>query len=167
MPRPLACILRDRIDADGLAPTRSTLDHFALAGWTEVVREQGEMMQVIYGGFGGLVRTDTLESLLRCKTDQPISVIAKWIVRRTAVHLQWNAQTLFPMFQFDLERMTIRPEVAVAIGELSCVFDDWEVAHWFASANAWLSGRRPLEVVFADARAVRNAARADRFIANG
>jgi hypothetical protein len=42
------------------------------------------------------------------------------------------------MFQFELTDISVRPAYARAADELKAVFDDWELALWFANPNAWL-----------------------------
>jgi hypothetical protein len=116
---------------------------------------------------GGLVGGDDLARRLRRHSDQPISTLARWIVERRAVSLAWQAQTMLPVFQFDMSDMTLRPAVIAAVDELKDVFDDWDLALWFARPNAWLFDCAPVDVIAVDGPAVVDAARADRFIAHG
>ncbi len=81
--------------------------------------------------------------------------------------VEWRSQTLLPLFQFDLPSARLRAPVAAAVRELSDVFDDWDLAHWFAQPNVWLGNAAPATLVDAHAGAVLAAARADRFIARG
>ena len=50
---------------------------------------------------------------------------------------------------------------------LRSVFDEWELAEWFACPNSWLGGQTPASQVVLDEQAVVEAARADRFVAAG
>jgi hypothetical protein len=116
---------------------------------------------------GGLAHEDALVQRLRRAHDQPISMLAHWIVDRTIVSFRWRCRTLVPMFQFDDTRTTPRAAARDVVRELVDVFDDWELCLWFAQPNTWLDGARPVERVLRDPRAVHEAARADRFIARG
>ena len=116
---------------------------------------------------GGIVSGDQLAHLLRSTSWQPISLLARWIVGRKVISFDWHANTMLPLFQFDPSSMTIRQCVSQILRELTEVFDDWELAWWFAQPNAWLDHHAPVAVLDLDAKAVLDAARADRFIARG
>ena len=116
---------------------------------------------------GGVVSGDSLAMLLRSRSDQPLSLLARWIVNRQVLSFECHSQTLLPMFQFDLAGLTVRPELKPVMVELSDVFDDREFVDWFATPNCWLSGESPVAVFSNDLAAVLQAARADRFVATG
>jgi hypothetical protein len=124
-------------------------------------------MVQVYERVGGLARSDELLFMLRRRTSQPLSMVARWIVDRRVVSFEWQAQRFLPMFQFDLADMAIQPGTAAVLAELTGIFDDSEVAAWFAERSAWLQGRIPVEVLESDVQAVVDAARADRFIVRG
>lgn len=117
-----------------------------------------------HGGFFG---SDELAGRLRVQSDQPISRLARWIVSRSIVSISWQAGMLIPAFQFEPGDYSVRPCCGRVLAELSGVFDDWELALWFAAPNAWLDFAPPVAVIARDERAVLQAARADRFIARG
>ena len=116
---------------------------------------------------GGVVCGDELAYLLRRRSKQPISIVARWIVGRQVVSFEWQSQTMLPLFQFDPSNMALRSCVVEIVRELVDTYDDWEAAWWFASPNAWLDGAMPVERIDKDAQEVLDAARADRFIARG
>lgn len=121
----------------------------------------------VYWRAGGLVSGDQLTLLLRRRTSQPISMLARWIVDRRAVSFAWQGDHLLPMFQFDQADLTVRRPVSAVLDEFDGTFDDWELATWFALPNAWLGDEAPVDMLERDAQAVLDAARADRFIARG
>lgn len=125
------------------------------------------LMERAFRPTGGLVGGDEVVRLLRRRSDQPISMLARWIVSREALSIEWHARTLLPLFQFKLADMNLRPEVTTVLRELSDVYDDWGVALWFANPNAWLDHSAPVDVMGRDAGAVMDAARADRFVVRG
>jgi hypothetical protein len=116
---------------------------------------------------GGVVSTDTLTMLLRKRSDQPISLLARWLVDRDVISFTSNGQTLLPAFQFDWLTGAVRPGVLGALAELRGAFDDDEVAAWFAQPNSSLLGDSPVNLIDKDAAAVLEAARIDRFVAMG
>ena len=132
-----------------------------------LAQQQYHALSQGYASSGGIAGCDEMVGLLRCRFDQPISVLARWIVGRAVVHFEWRATTMLPIFQFDIANMTIRPQVSDVLRELRDTFDDREVALWFAQPNAWLDGRAPVDVLRTDPASVLDTARADRYIARG
>ena len=98
---------------------------------------------------------------------QPISLLARWIVGREVISFDWQSTTMLPLFQFDLSSMTMRQSVTELLHELTEVFDDWDLALWFAQPNSWLDQQAPVALLNLDPKGVLDAARADRFIARG
>jgi hypothetical protein len=124
-------------------------------------------MQRIYSGAGGVVTGDQLAELLRRRAAQPISVLARWVVARHVVSFSWRSQLMVPLFQFDMCAMELLPYMSPALRELTEVFDDWDVAVWFATPNAWTGDLAPAEAIHKDGRSVLDAARGDRFLVRG
>ena len=120
-----------------------------------------------YRRTGGLVSGDELTLLLRRRTSQPISMLARWILERRVVSFGWQGEYLVPMFQFDRADMGVRRPVSAVLDEFDGTFDDWELATWFALPNTLLGDDAPVDVLRRDPHAVLQAARADRFIARG
>ena len=59
-------------------------------------------MSRAYARSGGLASGDEIARRLRRREAQPLSTIARWIVDRRIVSLDWQSQMLIPLFQFDL-----------------------------------------------------------------
>ena len=116
---------------------------------------------------GGVVSGDSLAMQLRRRWDQPLSLLARWIVNRQVLSFECHSQTLLPMFQFDASGTTVHPGLRPVMAELIDVFDDRELVDWFATPSCWLSGESPVAVFANDLPAVLRAARADRFVATG
>lgn len=148
--------------AEALAAPRRVHDAFEQARSLQFV----EMSQA-FRAQGGLACGDEVARSMGRHHGQPISVLAHLIVGRGIVHIAWRGQILVPLFQFHRASMTPRAAVAEAIGELACVFDDWELALWFTQPNAWLGGHCPCELAERDDADMVEAARADRFVARG
>ena len=116
---------------------------------------------------GGLASGNELTLMLRRRTSQPISMLARWIVERRVVSFGWQGEYRLPMFQFDRADMTVRRHVSAVLDEFDGTFDDWDLATWFALPNAWLGDDAPVDVLPLDPHGVLQAARADRFVARG
>ncbi len=120
-----------------------------------------------YQDIGGLVTGDALIALLRENCSQPISLLARWIVERRVVSLDAGGQRWLPLFQFDPDTLRPRRGVEAVICEFCGVYDDTELAQWFATPSPWLDDARPAALMARDPTAVLEAARADRFVAVG
>ena len=129
--------------------------------------EQCAVFQRVFQRSGGLATSDALALFMRSQCDQPVSILARWIVRKHLVCLVWRSQTLIPMFQFDLAHCSVRAGMPEIIVELHAALDDFETIEWFARPNCWLAGAAPADVVPTDIQAVLEAARADRFVSLG
>jgi hypothetical protein len=122
---------------------------------------------------GGLVSADQLVGLMlggggRCTAQpvsQPISTVARWIVNRQVVCVAWRSQTMLPVFQFSSDVSSLRPGLAAVMAELTDVFDDWQLALWFARGNSSLGDAAPADRMATHPVDVWQAARTDRFIA--
>jgi hypothetical protein len=115
-----------------------------------------------YRASGGVATSDALTQLLLGRWDQPISVLARWIVDRRVVHFGLQGRLMLPLFQFDLRSLDVLPRVGEVIDALGHVLDTDEHAEWFARPNCWLRGASPAEAMAEDAAAVLQAARSYR-----
>lgn len=124
---------------------------------------------------GGLISGDELADGIRqqCLQDatlcvsEPVSLIAQWIVSRSVVSIESPWGYMLPVFQFDLPRATLHPGMPVVLAELRGVLEGAELALWFVTPNEWLHGERPALALRGRLQAVRQAARADRYVALG
>ena len=132
-------------------------------------REDRELaaMALGYRSHGGLVTGDELVRLMRRRSDQPISEVARWIVNREVAHFAYRGETLLPLFQFDRDTLQPTRGVMTVVRELRGAFDDWEVSLWFVTPNTSIGGAVPLHEIERDPSAVLAAARTDRFIVLG
>jgi len=120
-----------------------------------------------YRGSGGLARSQEVLTLCRSCHGPDTAMLARWIVDRQVICFEWQSQSWFPIFQFH--RPLLYPNVSLRpiFIELTCVYDQWEMAVWFARPNQWLGNRSPVDMWLFDLPAVVDAARADRFVAKG
>ena len=104
---------------------------------------------------------------MRDHVDQPVSAIARWIVERKVLTFMWRQQRWIPAFQFDEDGMVLREVPQKVFAELTGVFDDLEVASWFATPNLLLGDAAPVDRIVDHPCCVIAAARLDRFVAKG
>jgi hypothetical protein len=149
---------------------RAAPSSLAIRPTTVADAEFGELCQGLQRS-GGMVSADKLVGLMHDggerSISQPISLVARWIVGRQIVCVPWRSHTLLPLFQFGDGRSTLQPGLAAVLNELTDVFDDWELALWFARGNSGLGGAAPADRLASHPGDVWQAARTDRFIATG
>ena len=124
-------------------------------------------IEASYARHGGMLRADEVALSMRSDWEQPISVLAKWIVSRTMITIDWHSEILIPVFQIDFHSRGIRTGCREIVAELRDVMDDWEMASWFATPNPWIGGVPPVDMLGASWQSVVDAARIARFIVRG
>jgi len=115
---------------------------------------------------GGVWTGAEVERILRRRTAQPISLLARWIVDSLVVSLSSRGDYLLPAFQFDLANATVRRPVFTVLETLDGSLKDLGLAAWFALPNEWLDGVAPADLIDHDLKAVLDAARAARLAAH-
>ena len=83
------------------------------------------------------------------------------------ISFEWSSWVWLPLFQFEPDTMSLRPESQRVVAELAPYFDGWRLALWFAEPNVWLADRSPVDLLETNPTYVLEAARADRFVAAG
>lgn len=112
-----------------------------------------------YETAGGLTTGDHLAWLLSERVEQPISVVARWIVAQRVVCWKTKGQMLLPWFQFDRSPMAPRQEVVAVVDALHEWLDDGGIAMWFVTPHPMLDGQWPLRALRLSSLAVLSAAR--------
>lgn len=161
----------DRIAGGDTEPLRrhqqTTRDADTSAAPKSVDGERLGRMQRAFCPTGGVLSGDAFSLLLRERCDQPISLLARWIVRRQVVSFEAYGQRWLPIFQFERDTLCVNASTRGLILEMQDVFDDWELTEWFATPNVWLDGDCPAQALASAPRRVYDTARADRFVAAG
>ena len=119
-----------------------------------------------YRGSGGLAPAEELLVSFKHRGGPDVSRLARWIVARQVSSFAWHARTWLPLFQFCPRDMSPRRELGTVIAELNAVYDECELATWFATPNLSLAGRSPVQAFMTSCSAVVRAARIDRFVAD-
>ena len=124
-------------------------------------------IEAAYAHHGGMLRADEVVLRMRSDWEQPISVLAHWIVSRAMITIDWQSEILIPVFQIDFHSRALQTGCREIVAELNDVMDGWEMARWFATANPWLGGLAPIDMLAVSWRNVVDAARVARFIVRG
>ena len=138
-----------------------------LRGTACAAQRQFEAMCRSYAATGGIGRVEEIVDLFKLRDGPGMNVLASWIERRQVICFERDDGIWLPWFQFHRVALKPHPELDPIYTELTPVFDAWELANWFAQPNGWLQGQTPVATSASDLPAVRDAARADRFVVNG
>jgi hypothetical protein len=111
------------------------------------LRAQFARMCDAFAHHGGTVHADEVVGSMRGRVEQPISVLAKRIVAREVIAIEWRHTLLVPMFQLNEHSMNPKPACRDIVSELSDVMDDWTIALWFATCNPLLDGVPPVDML--------------------
>ncbi|MEO8525622.1 MAG: hypothetical protein ABI460_12935 [Caldimonas sp.] len=124
-----------------------------------------EAMRAMYQPAGGLARGDDLARLLEDRARGDYVSLARLIVTNRIFGFEWQQSFWIPMFQFNLDDLSVRRGLRQVLGELASEFEGWRLAAWFIEPNAWLKQGRPVDLIDSNLSEVVQAARADRFVA--
>lgn len=116
---------------------------------------------------GGTARGDELANLLQDRARGEYVSLARLISTGRLFSFRWRESFWVPMFQFDPDDLTIKPQPQKVVSELAGVLDDWSLARWFAEPHPALRGERPVDCIERYAADVLSAARADRWVMLG
>jgi hypothetical protein len=117
-------------------------------------------MDGAFARHGGMVGGEELVHRMGALPGRPMSVLARWIVSRKVIAIDWQLTMLVPMFQFGSNPMKPNPACGRIVSMLSEVMDDWAIGLWFAKCNLLLGGTRPVDLLSHGPWEVLQAARA-------
>jgi len=107
--------------------------------------------------FGALTAEQVAEERSRAANRHALA--ARWRKEGKLFGVSYRGQTIYPAFQFDQDGR-VRPLIAEVLKALPRdQMTDWEVALWWTSANGWLAGRRPVDLLDTGHPSVIEAAR--------
>lgn len=107
--------------------------------------------------FGALTGEQIAEE--RSRASNRHALAARWRKEGRLLGVPHRGQTLFPGFQFDQDG-GVRPVIRDVLAALPREgMSDWEVALWWTSANGWLGGERPVDLLDGDPAPLIAAAR--------
>jgi len=111
---------------------------------------------------GGLFRGADVNTLLEGHGRHCAGTVDHWIENNEVIHFEWQCLTWMPRFQFDMAAKAPWTAVGLVATELAGVFDNWQMALWFAHPSTVLEGRLPADALRSDPDQVIQAARHDR-----
>ena len=108
---------------------------------------------------GGTAPGEVVGRLLQehCAGGRGVS-LAKPIYTGQVFGFEWRAALWVPMFQFDLDDLALKAGAQRVREALPALWPGWTLAVWFATPNAQLEGRSPVNVLDLDLDAVLQAA---------
>jgi hypothetical protein len=107
-----------------------------------------------YGAFTAATLADANGS----SASNRAALASRWRKESRIFGVTSNDKTYFPSFQFD-DRARPLAVVGRVLSRLRTEpMGEWEIALWFTSANEWLSGRRPVDLLKEDPDGVVAAA---------
>ena len=120
-----------------------------------------------YRPSGGILRGDSLLDRFGLDDFSALHRLARDIASQNLLSFRWGGSIWLPVFQLDVSLLQPRVEVGHVLRELGDVWDGWEIARWFITADASLDGASPLAMLYERPEDVRDAARASRFVYKG
>ncbi|WP_449433577.1 hypothetical protein [Pseudomonas putida] len=109
---------------------------------------------------GDWITANDIAGLARFSTANPSSQPSKWKREKRIFAVRHEGIDYFPIYGLD-ETSSYRPLPALkqVINVLEAMKDGWAMAYWFMSANGWLGGKRPQDLLVSAPDRVIAAAR--------
>jgi phasin family protein len=127
----------------------------------EHVRCNAEARDAFIADYGGLFTSAQVAELARSEAGNKAQMAHRWRKEGRIFAVEHRGQTYFPAFQFDHENGRPRPVMRQLIAALAPYHQGWSLALWFAGANAWLGGKRPIDLLERKPEQVLAAARTE------
>ncbi len=104
-----------------------------------------------------MLDADQVHELFGSTARNRVSLAARWRADGKVFALDHRGRLLYPGFQFDQQGWP-----KGIIGKVLAILGDaggpWQTAIWFTSANGWLGGKRPLDLLDSEPSRVLDAA---------
>ena len=122
-------------------------------------RRNAEARAAMLEEFGALTAAEVAD-LAGSEAKNTSALAGRWRREGRLVAVEHHGTVYYPGFQFDSTGKP-RPEIAEVLRYLSSPdVTPWQQALWFTSANGWLGGRRPVDLLDDQGNAVVAAAEA-------
>jgi hypothetical protein len=120
-----------------------------------------------YRSSGGLHRLTALQAARRqAWGNDTLATMPMRLAERRMLGIAWHHEVWVPEFQFE-SRGAIKPAATAVFLELVPSHCPWELAARFITPSTSLKHSRPIDLLQAAPARVLEAARADRYVANG
>jgi hypothetical protein len=121
-------------------------------------RRNAEARSVLLSEFGALTAAEVAE-LAGSEARNTSALAGRWRREGRLLAVEHHGTTYYPAFQFDSDGKP-RPVVQEVLEQLSSPDTTaWQQALWFTTANGWLDGQRPVDLLDEHPVAVAAAAR--------
>lgn len=111
---------------------------------------------------GGTAPGEVASRLLETHQVGNTDSLADLICTNQVFGFEWRAKLWIPMFQFDLQDLSLKRGAQQVRAALPSLWYGWVLASWFATPNAQLEGLRPVDLLASDFDAVMSAAQSVR-----
>jgi hypothetical protein len=119
-------------------------------------RRNAEAREKLIHDFGVLTSAD-VASLAGSRAKNKASLANRWKQEGRIFSVLHRGAANFPGYQFD-EKGQPLPVIGQVLATLGRQSREWELALWFTSANGWLDGRRPVDLLRSEPEEVAQAA---------
>jgi hypothetical protein len=119
-------------------------------------RRNAEAREKLIRDFGVLSSAD-VASLAGSKAKNKASLANRWKQEGRIFSVPHRGAGYFPAYQFD-EKGQPLPVIGRVLATLGGESREWELALWFTSANGWVDGRRPVDLLRREPEEVAQAA---------
>lgn len=119
-------------------------------------RRNAEAREKLIRDFGVLSSAD-IASLAGSRAKNKASLAHRWKQEGRIFSVPYRGSVYFPAYQFDEkgQPLSVIGQVLATLGHQS---REWELALWFTSANGWVDGRRPVDLLRSEPEEVAQAA---------
>jgi hypothetical protein len=121
------------------------------------LRRNAAARKAFLAEFGALT-SKQLAELVGSRATNRAALANRWKAQGRIFAIEAGGQHLFPTFQFTEDGQP-RPVVAEILAAFGPTASGWQTALWFAGANGWLGGKRPVDLLEPAPAAVAAAAR--------
>lgn len=104
-----------------------------------------------------VLEAEQVHALYGSRAKNKSALAARWRAEGKIFAVEHEGSLLYPAFQFDAQGRP-RPIIADLLDILAPKLGGWQLALWFVSANGWLNGARPLDLLDDDPDRVLDAA---------
>lgn len=127
----------------------------------EQVEHNARARDAFIGECGGLLTSEEVARLAGSEAGNRAQLAHRWKKDGRIFAVQFKGEQCYPAFQFDAKQGRPKEPIGKLINILGRYHDGWSLALWFSSANDWLDGKRPIDLLDRKPEAVVEAAKAE------
>lgn len=124
----------------------------------EHVRLNAQARDRFIAEHGGLLTSQQVAEIAGSAATNKSQIAHRWRKDGSIFAVEHGGVTCFPALQFDALNGRPLPVIKDLIVALSRYYEGWALALWFVTAQAWLNGKRPLDLLVRKPEIVLEAA---------